>query len=76
MTGGRYYSINSAEDLQKALTAILDDVRHQYVLGFSTGDGAVRFRKIQVEVEGKDRRTVVFRRGYKGTPPAGPRAGG
>ena len=76
MTGGRYYSINSAEDLQKALTAILDDVRHQYVLGFSTGDGAVKFRKIQVEVEGKDRRTVVFRRGYKGTPPAGPRAGG
>jgi VWFA-related protein len=76
MTGGRYYSITSAEDLQKALTAILDDVRHQYVLGFSTGDGAVKFRKLQVEVGGKDRRTVVFRRGYKGTPPAGPRAGG
>jgi VWFA-related protein len=76
MTGGRYYSINGAEDLQKALTAILDDVRHQYVLGFSTGDGAVKFRKLDVQVEGKDRRTVVFRRGYKGTPPAGTRAGG
>ncbi|HEX4959829.1 MAG TPA: VWA domain-containing protein [Thermoanaerobaculia bacterium] len=76
MTGGRYYSINGAEDLQKALTAILDDVRHQYVLGFSTGDGAVKFRPLQVEVEGKDRRTVVFRRGYKGTPPAGTHAGG
>ena len=76
MTGGRYYSIASAEDLQKALTAILDDVRHQYVLGFSTGDGAVQFRKTQVEVGGKNRRTVVFRRGYKGTPPAGARAGG
>jgi len=76
MTGGRYYSINGAEDLQKALTAILDDVRHQYVLGFSTGDGASKFRKLEVQVEGKDRRTVVFRRGYKGTPPAGTRAGG
>jgi VWFA-related protein len=76
MTGGRYYSINGAEDLQKALTAILDDVRHQYVLGFSTGDGAVKFHKLEVEVEGKDRRTVVFRRGYKGTPPAATRAGG
>ena len=73
VTGGRYYAISSAEDLQKALTAILDDVRHQYVLGFSTGDGAVKFRNLQVEVKdkGRDRRTVVFRRGYKGTPPAG-----
>jgi VWFA-related protein len=78
VTGGRYYSISSKEDLQQALTAILDDVRHQYVLGFSTGDGAVRFRKLQVEIKGKgkDRRTTVFRRGYKGTPPAVPRAGG
>lgn len=78
VTGGRYYSIQGAEDLQQALAAILDDVRHQYVLGFSTGDGAVRFRKLQVEVKGKDRsrRTVVFRRGYKGTPPAEPRVGG
>lgn len=78
VTGGRYYSISNAEDLQQALAAILDDVRHQYVLGFSTGDGAVRFRKLQVEVKGKDRsrRTVVFRRGYKGTPPAEPRVGG
>jgi VWFA-related protein len=77
VTGGRYYSIGSSEDLQKALAAILDDVRHQYVLGFSTGDGAVRFRKLQVEIKdkAKDRRTIVFRRGYKGTPPAEPRAG-
>src|SRR5215216_2982712 len=77
VTGGRYYSIASSEDLQKALAAILDDVRHQYVLGFSTGDGAVRFRKLQVEIKdkAKDRRTIVFRRGYKGTPPAEPRAG-
>jgi len=38
--------------------------------------GTAKIRKLQVAVGGKDRRTVVFRRGYKGTPPAGPRAGG
>ena len=78
VTGGRYYSITGPEDLQAALTAILADVRHQYVLGFSTGDGAVKFRPLTVEVKGKsrDQRTIVFRRGYKGTPPARIRAGG
>jgi Ca-activated chloride channel homolog len=77
VTGGRYYSIQSSEQLQEALTAILDDVRHQYVLGFSTGDGAVKFRPLKVEVKGKNRgQTVVFRRGYKGTPPVEARAGG
>jgi Ca-activated chloride channel family protein len=78
VTGGRYYSINGPEDLQTALAAILDDVRHQYVLGFSTGDGAVKFRPLQVEVknQSKDQQTIVFRRGYKGTPPAKARAGG
>jgi Ca-activated chloride channel family protein len=68
-TGGRYYSISNHEDLQKALAAILDDLRHQYVLGFSTGDGPSRQRSLKVEVKAGDR-TVLFRRGYKGPPPA------
>ena len=78
VTGGRYYAISRPEDLQTALTAILDDVRHQYVLGFDTGDGAVQFRPLRVELKDKtkERRTIVFRRGYKGTPPANSRAGG
>jgi VWFA-related protein len=77
VTGGHYYPITKHEDLQKALAEILDDVRHQYVLGFSTGDGAVKFRSLTVEVKkSRDRQAVVFRRGYKGTPPAGTRAGG
>lgn len=77
VSGGRYYAISGPEDLQTALTAILDDVRHQYVLGFSTGDGAVKFRPLKVEVKdkAKGQRTIVFRRGYKGTPPARTRAG-
>jgi VWFA-related protein len=77
VTGGRYYPITNSEGLQKALAEILEDVRHQYVLGFSTGDGAVKFRPLTVEVKkSRDRQAVVFRRGYKGTPPAGTRAGG
>jgi VWFA-related protein len=68
-TGGRYYPIANHEDLQKALAAILDDLRHQYVLGFSTGDGPARQRSLKVEVKAGDR-TVLFRRGYKGPPPS------
>jgi VWFA-related protein len=75
-TGGRYFSITGPEDLKTALTAIADDVRHQYVLGFATGEGPSRFRTLRVEVKGKERRTVVFRRGYQGSPPAGSAVGG
>lgn len=69
-TGGRYFSISGREDLQEALAAILEDLRHQYVLGFPTGDGPSRFRRVQVEVRGDSRRPIVFRRGYQGPPPA------
>jgi Ca-activated chloride channel family protein len=69
-SGGRYYSISGREQLQEALDAILDDLRHQYVLGFATGDGPSRQRDLKVQVEAGNR-TVLFRRGYKGPPPAG-----
>jgi Ca-activated chloride channel family protein len=68
-TGGRYYAISNLEDLQEALTAIYSDLRHQYVLGFATGEGKSRQRELRVEVKSGDR-TVLFRRGYKGPPPA------
>lgn len=71
-TGGRYFAISNPEDLNEALTLILEDLRQQYVLGFATGDGPSRFRSVQVEVKGDSRRTIVFRRGYKGPPPASP----
>lgn len=68
-SGGRYYPISGREDLDKALASILDDLRHQYVLGFATGEGPARQRDLRVEVQAGDR-TVLFRRGYKGPPPA------
>ncbi len=67
-SGGRYFSITSTEELNLALAAIRDDLRHQYVLGFATGDGADRFRRLEIQVPGK--RAVLFRRGYTGPPPA------
>jgi VWFA-related protein len=74
-TGGRYYSISGQEELQAALAAILDDLRHQYVLGFATGEGPARQRDLKVQVDAGDR-TVLFRRGYKGPPPASTARGG
>jgi Ca-activated chloride channel family protein len=73
-TGGRYYSISRSADLPKALKGIAEDLRHQYVLGFSTREGERSYRRLRVELKTKglgDRATVVFRRGYKGPPPAG-----
>jgi Ca-activated chloride channel homolog len=74
VTGGRYYPISGPEDLPKALAAIEQDLRHQYVLGFSTREGQRAYRRLTVEVKARglgDRATVVFRHGYKGPPPAG-----
>jgi VWFA-related protein len=75
-TGGRYFDVSGPDDLKEALKEILDDVRHQYVLGFATGAGPAKFRTLKVEVKGSERRTVVFRRGYTGTPPERVRPGG
>jgi Ca-activated chloride channel family protein len=74
VSGGRYYAISNLEDLQKALVAIHDDLRHQYVLGFATGEGKSRLRDVKVEVKSGGR-TVLFRRGYKGPPPAESKGG-
>lgn len=68
-TGGRYFPLTKPEDLEEALTAIREDLRHQYVLGFATGQGRSRFRDLKVEVAGKNR-SILFRKGYKGPPPA------
>ncbi|HVG10171.1 MAG TPA: VWA domain-containing protein [Thermoanaerobaculia bacterium] len=74
VSGGRYYAISNLEDLQEALVAIHNDLRHQYVLGFATGEGKSRLRDVKVEVKSGDR-TVLFRRGYKGPPPASSKGG-
>jgi VWFA-related protein len=73
-TGGRYYPLSAPGDLGKALAAIVEDLRHEYVLGFATGGGQSRYRDLKVEVAGRNR-SVLFRRGYKGPPPNSTRGG-
>jgi Ca-activated chloride channel family protein len=68
-TGGQYFPLRSPEDLEEALKSIEEDLRHQYVLGFPTGNGRSRFRDLKVQVAGKNR-SILFRKGYKGPPPA------
>jgi Ca-activated chloride channel family protein len=75
LSGGRYYPIAGPDDLKEACAAVLDDLRHQYVLGFSTGGGgSAKFHPLRVAVEGRNRKVVSFRRGYTGPSPSGARA--
>lgn len=74
-TGGRFFAADSGA-AGAACADILEDLRHQYVLGFSTREsGSVEFRELAVEVAGQ-RLALSHRLGYQGTPPriAGPQA--
>lgn len=74
LTGGQYFWISSVDDVVRASGSVVADLRHQYVLGFSTIDsGGSRYRKIEVTTRKKDVR-LTFRRGYEGPPPRSVRA--
>ena len=71
LTGGRYFSITSPEDMKEACASVAEDLRYQYVLGFETrGVGKNAFRPIQVEVRNRKAKQVLSRKGYQGLPPA------
>jgi Ca-activated chloride channel family protein len=74
-TGGRYFSLREDGDLEKALAEMAQDFRHQYVLGFPTGEGKSQYRQLEVKVDGRNR-PVLFRRGYQGPPPGDIAQGG
>ena len=71
-TAGRYYSLEREADWREAVLEVADDLRHQYVLGFTLGTGVSAYREIDVLVSGRSARDVIARRGYSGPPPAGP----
>jgi len=64
-TGGDFYWIRDQDDLKDAVIAIEEELRTQYILGYTPQtvrcDGT--FRRIDVRVE-KDRYTVRTRKGY------------
>lgn len=73
-SGGRYFAVGGPDDLKEALVAIADDLRHQYVLGFTTsGTGKEASRRITVEVDKKNVK-VLSRQAYHGTAPANSRS--
>lgn len=77
-TGGRYFDISDQADVKSAVATILQDLRSEYVLGFSAateGEGARQYRRLRVEVDGRGRE-AVFRVGYTGGPPAAWKGGG
>ena len=68
-TGGRLFLGNRPEQLGKAIERIENDLRAQYLIGFTpTGKGAVKYRRISLKVAGRVQ-AVRVRAGYRGTEP-------
>lgn len=69
LTGGQYFWVTDVKGALSASKTIAADLRHQYVLGFSTSDeGDAAYRKIEVTTR-KKKVQLSFRRGYRGPPP-------
>jgi VWFA-related protein len=68
-TGGRLFVGNRPEVLASAMDGIERALRAQYLIGFPpTGKGAVKYRRISLELAGRAR-SVRVRAGYRGTEP-------
>jgi Ca-activated chloride channel family protein len=69
-TGGRYFPLQVGDNILTACRRILDDIRHQYVIGFQIrGDGPATYHKIQIQLRHPRRRQVTSRQGYRGSTP-------
>jgi VWFA-related protein len=68
-TGGELFVGNRPEMLASAMDGIERVLRAQYLIGFApTGKGAVKYRRISLELAGRVR-SVRVRAGYRGTEP-------
>ena len=71
-SGGRLFVGNRPETLANAMDGIEKVLRAQYLIGFPpTGKGAVKYRRISLELAGRVR-SVRVRAGYRGTEPPVP----
>lgn len=69
LTGGQLHVGNTPQLLAAAVESLKDDLRAQYLIGFSpSGRGAVKYRRISLQIAG-DVRTIRVRGGYRGTEP-------
>ncbi len=62
-TGGAYFDLTAAENLDRIYARIEDELRSQYSLGFTPGKGRSGYRKLRVSVNRKGL-TVAARDGY------------
>jgi VWFA-related protein len=68
-SGGRLFVGNRPETIATAMDGIEKLLRAQYLIGFPpTGKGAVKYRRISLELAGRVR-SVRVRAGYRGTEP-------
>lgn len=73
-SGGKLFVGNRPETLAAAVLGIEKVLRAQYLIGFPpTGKGAVKYRRISLELAGRVR-SVRVRAGYRGTEPPVPTA--
>jgi VWFA-related protein len=62
-TGGTYFDLTPSDTLEKIYSRIEDQLRNQYSLGFTPGNGHPGYRKLRVSVKRKGL-TVQARDGY------------
>ncbi len=70
-TGGRYFA--AAGSAEEACQTIVDEIRHQYVIGFrirGVPESDRAYRPIRVDVRRSSSLEVTHRLGYTGGPPA------
>lgn len=69
LSGGQYFWVTNIQEAIAASRTIASDLRHQYVLGFSTSDeDDIAHREIEVTSR-KKKVQLSFRRGYYGPSP-------
>lgn len=70
-TGGGYHPVTTSGDMRTACGSIVSDLRHQYILGFSTrGEGRPGRHTLSVTLNGRSKKLKIdHRRSYEGTLP-------
>lgn len=69
LTGGSYHSAADTAEIVRASDAVLEELRHQYILGFSTaGRAEPAVHSIDVRVHQR-KAEVSHRQTYRGQPP-------
>lgn len=69
-SGGRFFQVEDPDEIETAAAAVMDEIRHQYLLGFPARTGPRRYREIEVELVDRKKAELLHRQGYYGGLPA------